>query len=74
MAVPGTKLNELIENAPSMTHMQRSLAETVFDYAEADDRDGVGVYCETMSKEGLARLVKDLMMILPIAKSKLMQK
>ena len=76
MAEQGSKnsLTQLIQDAPQLDTMQRSLAETVLDYAERDDREGVAVYCESMSKEGLARLLRDLLMITPIARAKLMQK
>lgn len=69
-----SSLNQFIQDAPSLNVMQRSLAETILDYADRDNRVAVAEYCDSMSKEGLARLLRDLMMITPIARTKLMQK
>lgn len=67
-------LTQIIQDAPAMDAMQHSLAETILDYAEREDREGVALYCESMSTDGLARLLKDLMLMTPIVRAKLMQK
>lgn len=67
-------VDSLVAAAPAFTPMDRSLVESVLDYADSDDLQGVMTYCEAISKDGLARLVALLEIISPIAKSKLLNK
>ncbi len=68
------RLAELVAQAPALDTMQRSLVESVLDYADQGDRQGVLTYCDSMSTEGLARFVSILSMVGPIATAKLMSK
>jgi hypothetical protein len=64
--VTSEEISKLMHDAPQMNEIDASLAETVLSYVESNDLEGAHVYAATMSQDGLARALRNLVSALAV--------